>query len=94
MTKIYFDSTKHVYHKLEKLFTMSERDVTFDTTYEVVNPKTNNSKVFEFTHSTGPEFDAETRYVYKSKDGFVLEVSNDKYVTGLRAKNYLKAKTQ
>ena len=94
MTTITFDSKKHVYHKLQKLFSMSERDVTFDTSYEIVNPKTGNSVVFNFTHSTGPEFDPETKYIYKSDDGLTLEVVNDKHITKVRAQMYLEAKTR
>jgi len=94
MTTIIYDSKKHVYHKLQKLFSMSEKDVTFDTSYKVVNPKTNNSVVFNFTHSTGPEFDPETKYIYKSDDGLTLEVCNDKKITAIRAQNYLEAKTR
>jgi len=75
------------------IFHMSEKDVKFASTYEMVNPKTNKSMVFEFTHSTGPEFDPKTVYVYKNKEAMVsIFVHNDPKITGQRAKAYLAAK--
>ena len=94
MVTIIYDSTKHYFDKFDNVFMMSEKDVQFDTSYKVVNPKTNGSKEFTFSHSTGPEFDPETRWVYKNVDGFTLIVCNDKKITDKRAQMYLEAKTR
>lgn len=82
-----------IFDPLSNVISVSERDVKFATTYELLNPKTGNIKVVEFTHSTGPEFDPKTKYVYKSSDNIVLEVCNDKTITTQAGQNYLKAKT-
>ena len=83
--------------KDSKTFTMSEVNngitIPFRTQYEVFNPATNSVKVFEFTHSTGPEFSSDTRYVYKCED-MLLEICNDPEVTKRNAAAYLKAKTR
>lgn len=92
MLTIHFDSEKHVYNKSQKLFVVSERDVSFDTSYKMINPKTNNSVEFDFSHSTGPEFDPKTKYVYKSKDGLTLEVCNDTFISAIRKQHYLEHK--
>ena len=81
--------------KDSKTFTMSETNngttIPFGTQYEVFNPATNSVKVFEFTHSTGPEFASDTRWVYKCED-MLLEICNDPEVTKRNAAAYLKAK--
>lgn len=74
----------------EKIITVSERDVNFDTTYNVVGK--NESRVFEFDHSTGPEFDPNTIYIYKDKSGYTLQVANDARITEQAAKMYLNRK--
>lgn len=89
---ITIDINKLSYLKEAKAFFGSEKDIPFATTYTVHNPKTGNSVDFEFIHSTGPEFDPETVYVYESKSGLRLHVANDKRVTGIRAAMYEKAK--
>jgi hypothetical protein len=94
MIIINFDSKKHYYNKEEKLFSVSERTVDFDTSYLLVNPETGKAVEFNFTHSTGPEFEADTKYIYKSKDGLTLEVCNDRQITSIRAEMYLAAKTR
>ena len=85
--------------KDSKTFTMSEKNnglvIPFSTQYEVFNPATNTVKVFEFTHSTGPEFASDTRWVYRHKDEtteMFLEICNDPEVTKRNAAAYLKAK--
>ena len=75
-------------------FTGSEKDILFATSYEVTNPKTDKTVVFEFTHSTGPEFDPNTSWVYKSKCGIYLIIENEAKITARNAENYLKAKTR
>ena len=71
--------------------TISEKDVPFDTDYNVISP-TNGNKHFKFTHSTGPEFDKDTKWIYVSEDGIRLAVCNDTQMVKVAAENYLKAK--
>jgi hypothetical protein len=94
MTTITFDAKKHTYNKETKVFRVSERDVKFDTTYSILNPRTNKEMKFEFTHSTGPEFDPETRWVYKGAEGITLEVCNDARMAQQAEQMYLDAKLQ
>lgn len=90
-TLIFENDTMH-YDKKNKTFQVSEVHAGgFATVYRVLNPKTGEHKDFELSHSTGPEFDPKTRWVYKSGD-LTLEVCNDEYVTEIQARNYLKAK--
>lgn len=92
MTTIYYDSEKMKYNKENKTFDISEKNTGgFDTSYTLVNPKNNAKKVFEFSHSTGPEFDPNTKWIYKS-DELILSVSNDKNITKISEQNYLRAK--
>ena len=72
---------------------ISEKDVRFGTEYEVVSP-TGNKKVFKFTHSTGPEFDVNTKWMYKSDDGLQLAICNDANMVKKAAHDYLKGKLQ
>ena len=94
MITIHFDSKKHYYDKETKMFSVSERDVSFDTSYLLVNPETGKAVEFIFSHSTGPEFDADTKYIYKSENGLTLEVCNDRQITSIRAEMYVAAKTR
>ena len=72
---------------------ISERDVKFGTSYEVWNKKTGGSEVFEFSHSTGAEFDPKTIWVYKStSSNLELHVANDPEMTAKAAEAYLSAK--
>ena len=82
------------YDKDTRTFTMSEKDVMFATKYEIKNPDTGNSMEFNFTHSTGPEFASDTKWIYKSTEGYTLEVCNDPEITKKAAENYLAAKTR
>lgn len=76
-----------------KTILVSEKDVPFDTSYEVVSSKTGKSKVFNFSHSTGPEFDPSTQWVYTTKGSNVLfVVANDTQITKTRANNYVQSK--
>lgn len=81
------------YDSPTRTFTGSEKDIPFATTYTITNSYTGNSKEFKFSHSTGPEFDPNTDYVYKCGD-LTLIISNDEKITNKNAKNYLKAKMQ
>ena len=91
--KFNFDASKHTYNPVTKSFNVSEKDVPFATTYELVNPKTGNSVVFEFHHSTGTEFDPKTVWVYTGKNGLTLHVHNDAQMTRISAERYLEHKT-
>lgn len=83
------------YNKETSTFKVSEKILPFDTTYNIKNPATGKEMIFEFSHSTGSEFDPKTRWVYKSKGGSItLEVCNDEEMTKANAENYLKAKTE
>lgn len=82
----------YLYDESRKTFVMSERGIPFGTTYVVKNPKTGGSRTFNLSHSTGPEFDPKTRWVYKSEDGINLEICNDAQMTKVASENYLKAK--
>jgi hypothetical protein len=74
-----------------KVITISEKDVKFATEYNVISPKGGN-KVFQFSHSTGPEFDKDTKWMYNSEDGLQLAVCNDANMVKIAAENYLKHK--
>ena len=92
MVTIDLNSVKYFYDSNRKCIIMSERDVQFATTYNVKSSRTGMLKLFEFTHSTGPEFSSDTRWVYKSDDGLLLEVCNDGEMVSKAARNYLTAK--
>lgn len=91
MNTIIFDSKKHSYNTETKTITVSGKDVPFDTSYVVKNPKTNGEVMFELSHSTGSEWDPKTMWVYKSKEGITLKIGNDD-VTPAHANAYLQAK--
>ncbi len=77
----------------KKMFNMHEGQVLFDTTYEIINPKSGGRMKFEFLHSTGPEFNPMTRWIYYNSDKSVsLEVSNDPEITRRAAEAYMKGK--
>jgi hypothetical protein len=86
--KVVYDSKATVFHA-------SEKDLKFDTTYRIRNTNSGKHRDFHFVHSTGPEFDPNTTYVYKENDnGLELHVHNDPEVTKKAAAAYLEAKTQ
>lgn len=74
------------------VITISEKGIPFDTEYSVMSPR-GGVKEFKFTHSTGPEFDVNTKWMYKSDDGLQLAVCNDAQMVEAAAAAYLKAKT-
>lgn len=92
MTVIDTSRVKFLYIPEEKTFIISEREIRFDTEYEIYNPKTGVRKEFNFTHSTGPEFDPATAYVYANEEGYSLWVTNDATITANNEEAYLKAK--
>ena len=75
------------YNKETKIISISEKHVPFGTSYEVVGKS--GTQKFHFSHSTGPEFDPKTRWVYTSEHGVTLEVCNDAEITKQLAQNYL-----
>jgi len=75
------------------IITISEKNVQFGTEYNVISPKGGN-KVFKFTHSTGPEFDKDTKWMYESDDKLKLAVCNDPVMVKVAAAKYLKGKSQ
>ena len=76
-----------------KVITISEKEVPFGTEYNVISPK-GGQKVFKFTHSTGPEFDVHTKWIYESDDKLQLAVCNDAKMVKAAAENYLRGKLQ
>ncbi len=61
------------------------------------SPQTGVEKTFKFSHSTGPEFDPDTKWVYHAGSKvegnlFTLIVHNEKELTAARAQAYLQAK--
>ena len=87
---INLSTTPYSYNKETKVFSFSEKHVPFTTTYEVLNPQTGGKVSFDFSHSTGPEFDPNTKWIYKNKSSDVtVEVCNDAYITKLRGDAYL-----
>jgi len=77
----------------DKVITISEKDVPFATEYNVRSPK-GGEKVFKFTHSTGPEFHKDTKWIYESDDKLQLAVCNDAKMVKIAAQNYIKGKLQ
>jgi len=90
---ILLEKDKYNYDKDTKTFTVSERGIPFSMNYKVINSNTGGSMKFDLSHSTGSEFDPDTKWIYKS-DEFTLEVVQDKFLTKLRSERYLKAKTE
>lgn len=90
MTKI--DLNKIPWSYQNKVIIISEKGIPFDTEYSVMSPS-GGIKEFKFTHSTGPEFDVNTKWMYKSDDGLQLAVCNDAQMVKAAAAAYLKAKT-
>ena len=93
--KINLGSTPHRWDKDARVFFFSEKHVSFSTEYEIINPTTGNSETFIFSHSTGPEFDPKTEWIYtNAKLGIHMSVGNDPKITAANAKAYLNAKTK
>ena len=74
-------------------FSTSEKHLPFDTSYDLVNPKTERSMRFHFSHSTGSEWDPATKWIYWNLEKCIkLEVSNDPEMTAKASEAYLSAK--
>jgi aryl-phospho-beta-D-glucosidase BglC (GH1 family) len=94
MTDIFIKRDGVVFDKATSTFHCSEKAVRFDTEYKVINTDTKNFMVFKFKHSTGPEFDPNTKWIYKNESGeYTLSIANDAEITQLRADIYLAHKT-
>jgi hypothetical protein len=94
MSLITLTTGSYQYDSKLKTIHISEKGIPFATEYSVLNPRTKNRKQFKFSHSTGPEFEPTTRWVYKNDEGFILEVHNDAEITKKSAQDYLQAKTR
>ena len=80
------------FNRGDKTFYGSEREIPFDTSYEIKNNSTGASEVFNFVESTGSEWDPKTRWIYKNKSDLFLVISNDPEITNMRSESYLKSK--
>lgn len=96
-TQINLEKVPYGYNAQYRTFYMTERYVPFDTEYNMFNPSTGRSMSFKFSHSTGPEFDPKTEWIYESPaDGVIdkmkLVITNDPQITAANAKAYLNHK--
>lgn len=80
------------FNKANNTFYGTERDIQFDTSYEVKNTVSGQSEIFDFVESTGSEWDPKTQWIYKNKTGLSLIISNDERITKIREQQYLRAK--
>jgi hypothetical protein len=92
MTTINLTLVPFAYSKESRTFFVSEKDVQFATAYSVISPKIGARKTFNFSHSTGPEFDPKTEWIYESAEGLKLVVANDAKMTKHAAAAYVAAK--
>ena len=79
------------YIKESKTFIAAGKKIQFDTSFTITNPKTKGEMKFDFKESTGSEWDPKTLWVYKSEDGFTLNLTNED-VTPAHEQAYLEAK--
>lgn len=92
MVTIDLNRVPYLYLPSTFTFVLSEKFTpSFATEYLVLSPK-GGSSVFKFIHSTGPEFDPNTKWVYKNENDCELHIENDKVMTERAAEQYLKAK--
>jgi hypothetical protein len=90
-TKIIFDEKQMKFKN--NTFFVNERNTTFDTSYDVYNPKTGKYVTFNLSHSTGSEWDPKTVWIYKNTDmNLELHISQDPNITKIRGNNYLNHK--
>ena len=85
---------------------VSEHLIRFATAYRVLNPKTGDYRNFNLSHSTGPEFDENTEWVYTHNtqgnakgnaqplhtECYFLRIKNEPRITEIKKEMYLKAK--
>lgn len=89
-------SSKYAFDKETQTFSVDGRAILFGTEHELLNIKTKARMKFEFSHSTGSEWDPKTIWVYKSVDTvltYFLNISNED-VTPEHMDAYLQAKLQ
>lgn len=79
------------YRKETKEFLVSGKKVKFATSYLLKNTKTGGTMKFDFKESTGSEWEPDTLWIYKSKDGFTLNLTNED-VTPEHEQAYLETK--
>ena len=66
MTQIIFNSKYHKWNSKTREFSMSERHVPgFASEYSILNPASGKSCIFKLSHSTGSEWDPETKRLFK-----------------------------
>jgi hypothetical protein len=75
-----------------KIIRVSEKDIKFDTEYEIRSARTGRVETFRFSHSTGSEWDPKTEWVYVNGGGIEFRVCNDPVITAQLAADYLKSK--
>ena len=79
---------------------IEEKNLPFATQYEVYNSKKGTSEIFQFSHTTGSDWDPNTKSIYycELKGDFVkgllpkkitLSIGNDPELTKKRAASYL-----
>lgn len=79
------------FNKETKVFKLDGSRVKFATQYILMNDETKESRAFNFSHSTGSEWDPNTIWVYKTQEeSLTLEVSN--YVPEGTKEAYLESK--
>ena len=94
-TAINLQKTPFTYNDETRTFYFTEKYVPFATEYLVTNPNTGTCREFRFSHSTGPEFDPKTQWIYENNEfGLWMSVSNDHKITAANAKAYLEAKVR
>ena len=87
---------KHNVSYYNGVFTVSGKNVKFDTSYSLKNEETGNEIKFEFKESTGSEWDTNTIWIYESVDydkdiNLTLHLLNDD-VTERNMNDYLESK--
>lgn len=94
MVNISFQKNKVKYNVTSKSFFVKGSEVSFATTYNLLNERSGESRKFNFEYSTGSEWKVDTIWMYKSECGnYWLGVGNEE-VTEEHANNYLRAKLQ
>ena len=83
-----------VFDKKTNAFYGNEKDIPFSIVYQIINIISKNSEVFKLSYSTGPEFDPETKWIYKSTTSEIqLVICNDFKITTRNEESYLRHKS-
>ena len=91
MAKLSIQNSKIKYDVPTKTFSVGGIGIPFGTKHSLTNEQTCGLKDFDFSHSTGSEWDVDTKWIYKSLDGYTLEIGNED-VTQEQRDNYMNAK--